>query len=210
MTREENIKRFEELLLSVNREGVEDLLSFIRKSDFYTAPASTKYHLNCEGGLLQHSLNVYDRLSEISKNGIWAKYNFETETIIVSALLHDLCKTFMYVSEIKNRKVYSEYGSKSDSQGRYDWESYLGYTIEDRFPMGHGCKSVIMCEQYIKLTPEERYAILWHMGFTVPKEEYNTLSAAMSKYPIVLAISEADLEATYLLEGDNDGERKTI
>ena len=210
MTREENIKRFENLLLSVKRDGIEDLLSFINKSDFYTAPASTRYHSNYEGGLLQHSLNVYDRLHEIVKSDIWSKFGFNENSIIIIALLHDLCKTFMYVSEIKNRKVYSENGTKSDSQGRYDWESYVGYTIEDRFPMGHGCKSVIMCEQFIKLTPEERYAILWHMGFSVPKEEYNTLGAAIAKYPIILAVSEADLEATYLLEGDNDGERKTV
>ena len=200
----ENIQRFEQLLMATNRAGVENLLEFIRKSDFYTAPASTKYHMSCEGGLLQHSLNVYDALvSKVNNNPTW-KLNFNPASLAIAALLHDLCKTYFYVSEVKNRKVYKENGSKLDSNGRYDWESYMGYTIEDQFPYGHGEKSAMMAEQFIKLTAEERYAIRWHMGFSEPRENYNYLGETYEKYPLALALSEADLEATYLMEKEEN------
>lgn len=208
----ELIERYESLLKSTNRDGIDKLIEFIRKSDFYTAPASTKFH-NChEGGLLEHSLNVYDclynkvRSTDVFKKALrdpakefWDTDEFE-KTIVIVALLHDLCKMFMYEVEMKNKKIYSDHGSKKDSQGRYDWESVPGYTVNDRVPYGHGEKSVMMIEQFITLTKEERFAIRWHMGFTEPKENWNTLTAAIRMYPLVLAVHEADLEATYMLE----------
>ena len=104
-TRQNNIDRFEQLLMSTNRTGTDKLIEFLRKSDFYTAPASTKYHLSCEGGLLQHSLNVYDALiSKVKNNPTWQQ-DFNPTSLIITALLHDLCETYFYVSEVKNRKV---------------------------------------------------------------------------------------------------------
>ena len=199
-----DIARFESLLLSCNRDGMDKLIEFIRKSDFYTAPASTRFH-NChESGLLEHSLNVYDCLCAKKASGIWQSVlsQLSEETLILIALLHDLCKTYTYEVEFKNKKIYSEHGKKSDSNGRFDWETVPGYTVNDRFPYGHGEKSVMMIEQFIKLSPVERYAIRWHMGFTEPKENWNTLSAAMRIYPLILAVHEADLEATYIIEKD--------
>ena len=196
----ELIQKYETLLRSTKREGIEDLIAFIRKSDFYTAPASTRFH-NChEGGLLEHSMNVYDCLIAKIDTWIGERCDVEPNSLIIIALLHDICKTYMYDIEFKNKKVYGEHGSKSDSNGRFDWVTVPGYTVNDQYPYGHGEKSVMMIEQYIKLMPIERYAIRWHMGFTEPKENWNTLSAAIRKYPIILAVSEADLEATYLVE----------
>lgn len=196
-----NIARFEQLLKSTKREGIDSLIEFIRKSDFYTAPASTKFHSCHEGGLLEHTLNVYDRLMAKYKDEVWReKSDVKPETLIIVALLHDLCKCYFYVTEYKNKKVYSDKGTKSDSNGRFDWVSVAGYTCDDKFPYGHGEKSVMMAEQFIKLEPVERYAIRWHMGFTEPKENWNTLSAAIRKYPLVLALHLSDLESTYLLE----------
>lgn len=199
-----DIERFESLLLSCNRDGMDKLLEFIRKSDFYIAPASTRFH-NChEGGLLEHSLNVYDCLCAKKASGIWQSVldQIPEESLILIPLLHDLCKTYTYEIEYKNKKVYSDHGKKSDSNGRFDWETVPGFTVNDRFPYGHGEKSVMMIEQFIKLSPAERYAIRWHMGFTEPKENWNTLSAALRVYPLILAVHEADLEATYLIEKD--------
>ena len=199
---QKDIERFESLLLSCGRDGMDKLIEFIRKSDFYTAPASTRFH-NChEGGLLEHSLNVYDCLCSKKESGIWQSIldQISNESMIIIALLHDLCKTYTYEIEYKNKKVYSDHGKKSDSNGRFDWETVPGYTVNDRFPYGHGEKSVMMIEQFIKLVPFERYAVRWHMGFTEPKENWNTLSSAIRLYPLILAIHEADLEATYLLE----------
>lgn len=196
------VNEFERLLFSTKRPGIEKLVEYIRKIDFYTAPASTKYHGCHEGGLLEHSLNVYKCLMAKKNSETWREVfqNITDENIIITALLHDLCKTNFYVVEMKNKKVYSETGTKMDSNGRYDWVSVPGYSIEDKNPMGHGEKSVIMIMNFIKLVPNETYGILFHMGFTLPKEEWNTLSAAIQKHPFILAVHEADLEATYLLE----------
>ena len=187
------IKKFEELLLSTKREGIETLLEFIRKSDFYTAPASTKYHSCHEGGLLEHSLNVYKCLVAKLDNPIWkdALAEIPKESLVVSSLLHDLCKTYFYVVEYRNKK---------NDDGI--WEKVPYYTIDDKIAYGHGEKSVMMIEEYIKLTPVERYSTRWHMGWSEPKENYNALGKAMGKYPLVLALHEADQEATYLLEGE--------
>lgn len=185
------IEKFESLLLSVEREGIDNLLGFIRKSDFYTAPASTKYHSCHEGGLLEHSLNVYKCLTAKLDNPVWKDVLgvIPRESLIISSLLHDLCKTYFYVVEYRNKK---------NDDGI--WEKVPYYTIDDKIAYGHGEKSVMMIEEYIKLTPVERYSIRWHMGWSEPKENYNALGKAMGKYPLVLALHEADQEATYLLE----------
>lgn len=186
------INEFEKLLLSTEREGMDKLLEFIRKSDFYTAPASTRFHSCHEGGLLEHSMNVYKCLKEKRNNPIWkeALKDIPEESFIISALLHDLCKTYFYVVDYRNKK--------NDETGK--WEKVPYYTIDDKIPLGHGSKSVIMIEKYIELTASERYAVNWHMGWSVAKEDYNSLGAAMGRYPLVLALHEADQEATYLLE----------
>lgn len=217
--RKQEVERFEQLMSGVSREGVDKLMEFIKKSDFYTAPASTKYHSNFEGGLLHHSLQVFDCLSKkydaafAGEPSIWAdqKCPVEPESIIVIALLHDICKTYYYVASTRNQKTYdpekvkaASWGMKHDSMGDFIWETVPSYEVKDQIPYGHGEKSVMMIEEYMKLKPVERYAIRWHMGFTEPKEVWGTLGEAITKYPIILAMSEADLEATYILEAENE------
>lgn len=199
---QELIEKFEQLLTSVNRDGIDKLLAYIRKSDFYRAPASTRFHSCHDGGLLEHSLNLYECLLSKKQNPIWAEVLREVndESLILVALLHDLCKSYLYVPEFKNKKVYSSTGTKRDEGGRFDWQAVKGYSTDDKIPYGHGEKSVMMIEEFIKLKPIERYAIRWHMGFTEPKEYWNTLTTAIKKYPIILAVHQADMEATYLLE----------
>lgn len=196
------VESFERILLEAKREGMDALIEYIRKSDFYTAPASTRFHSCHEGGLLEHSIKVFTCLEEKFGQERWAEAfkGIGKDTIAIAGLLHDICKTNFYVVEMKNRKVYSETGTKSDSNGRYDWVSVPGYTIDDKIPYGHGEKSVMMLEQFIKLKPIERYMIRWHMGFSEPKENYNALGAALTKYPAILAMYESDLESTYLME----------
>lgn len=189
-------ERFEQLLQSVNRDGIDKLIEFIRKSDFYTAPASTRYHGAYEGGLLEHSLNVFDCLAnkwELDQ-GIWHEHmnGIEEDSIVIISLLHDICKTYYYITEMRNVK---ENGV---------WVQKPYYTVDDKIPYGHGEKSVMMIEEYIKLKPVERYAIRWHMGAYSGQQDWNTLGAAMEKYPLVLALHQADMEATYLMEKDGD------
>lgn len=200
----ENKERFLSLVKSVNREGIDKLIEFVEKSDFFTAPASTRFHGSVSSGLLIHSLNVYDLFIQKCESPIFKEVlkDFPEESKIIVTLFHDLCKTYFYTTELRNKKIYSETGSKQDEQGRYDWKSVPSYTVKDRIPYGHGEKSVMMIENFIKLTNTERYAIRWHMGYTEPKENWNTLSAAIEKYPVILALHEADLEATHILEKD--------
>lgn len=178
-------EEFLKLLKSINREGMEKLIEFIEKTDFFKAPASTKYHGNYEGGLLEHSMKVYEILKEKVRNSSIEIATSE-ESLIIIALLHDICKVNFYKVDYRNAK--NEFG---------EWEKVPYYTIDDTIPYGHGEKSVMMITEYIKLTSEEKYCIRWHMGFTEPKELYGTLGQAFKKYPLALLVHEADLEATY-------------
>lgn len=182
-------EKFIELLRSTNREGMEELINFIvEKTDFFTAPASTRFHGCHEGGLLEHSMKVYEILDYKVKNNVIDLYA-GADTIIIVALLHDLCKANFYKVDYRNAK-----------NARGEWEKVPYYTIDDTIPYGHGEKSVMMLTEYIKLTPEEKYCIRWHMGFSEPKELYNTLGAAYKKYPLALMVNEADLEASYFFD----------
>ena len=204
----ENKDRFVSLVRSINREGINELVEFLEKSDFYTAPASTRFHCSIPEGLLIHSLNVYDMFEQKRKTEPYKTVlgNISDDSSKIITLFHDICKTYMYETDYKNKKIYSETGSKKDEKGRFDWQAVEFYKVNDLVPYGHGEKSVMMLEEFIKLQPIERYAIRWHMGFTEPKENWNTLGSATEKYPVILALHESDLEATYLLEKDMKSE----
>ncbi|MEG0873532.1 MAG: HD domain-containing protein [Clostridia bacterium] len=174
------------LLKSINRDGIGNLIDFLNKTDFYIAPASTRFHGSYEGGLLEHSLKVYEILDKKVKE---QKLDISDETIKIASLLHDVCKVNFYKVDYRNAK-----------NKRGEWEKVPYYTVDDTIPYGHGEKSVMMLTEYIKLTNEEKYAIRWHMGFTEPKELYSTIGLAFKKYPLALLLFEADLEATYLYD----------
>ena len=186
-------EEFIALLKSVNREGIDKLIAYIEKTDFFKAPASTKFHGNYESGLLEHSLNVYHILKEKLSHKPYSEIvQVSEDTIILITLLHDLCKTNYYTVDYRNKK---------NADGVWVKEPY--YTVNDTIPYGHGEKSVMMISKFIELNMEEMYAIRWHMGFTEPKELYNTISSVYEKFPLALALHEADLEATYLVESRN-------
>lgn len=177
-----------DLLSSTQRPGIWQLITYLdEETDFFTAPASTKYHGACPGGLLEHSLAVYDNLLKITKlYGL----NCERDSLIICALLHDLCKANFYRSGIRNRKNLHS--------GK--WEQVEVYEVSDQLPLGHGEKSVMVAQQYISLSPEEMLAIRWHMGgfdITATGMGGRSLSQAMSNHPIVAALHMADLAACY-------------
>ena len=178
-------KEFIELLKSTKREGIDDLIEFIKKTDFFTAPASTRFHGSYEKGLLEHSMKVYEILKQKVKTSI-IPIDVTEDSIIIIGLLHDICKANFYKVDYRNAK---------NALGV--WEKVPYYTVDDTIPYGHGEKSVMMITEYMKLTPEEKYCIRWHMGFTEAKEQYTTLGLAYKKYPLALLTHEADLEATY-------------
>lgn len=192
---QKNKEKIRELLLSAGRPGMERLLEWIdKKTDFYTAPASTKYHLACAGGLAKHSLNVYELLKGKVDSGL---LSLKDDTVIITALLHDLCKVNFYVRETKNVKE----GTKINAYGKEvaNWVEKEVWSVRDSFPVGHGEKSCYYIQSYIRLTDEEYAMIRLHMGsdrngFPDPFAE----SAAM--FPGVVAIHTADMESAYIVE----------
>ena len=179
----------------IKREGADKLLDFLlsSSSDFFTAPASTRFHGNYEGGLLEHSLNVYDCLCDIMKRPrIKEVYGIEysDESIAIAALLHDLCKINFY--NVAFRNVKNDMGK---------WESVPYYTIDDSLPYGHGEKSVYIISGYMRLTRDEAFAIRYHMGFSADKENHGNVGKAMEMFPLAFYLNSADSEAAYYLEG---------
>lgn len=170
---------------NVKRHGAKELLDWLCKTDFFTAPASTKYHCACTNGLVMHSLSVYDVLLE-------KHFDEETdslESFTICALLHDLCKAQFY--KVSTRNV------KNEETG--NWEKVPFYSVDDVFPYGHGEKSVFLIERFMKLRIEEAMAIRWHMGGFDDGGGF-TISVAYQKYPLAVKLHLADLESTYLRE----------
>lgn len=196
--------RFIELLQRVSRPGAASLLAWLEnESDFFTAPASTKYHGSFEGGLLAHTLNVYDRLRQIAIRDKVANYkaddivpglryldDAEEETVAVLALLHDICKVNTYQAEMARKKVAGQ------------WQDVPGYTTHDTLPLGHGEKSLYLIQKHMDLAADEALAIRWHMGaydHAVRGGSY-ALNAAMSATPWVWRLQEADMCAAHIDE----------
>ncbi len=177
---------------NIKREGSEKLLEYIEKSDFFTAPASYRFHSNYEGGLCQHTLNVYNRLKRLIEAEYGENYSEKVseETIAICALLHDVCKIDFYTTEMRNVKVDGV------------WVQKPRYVVKDGLPYGHGEKSVYIINGYMRLTREEAIAINWHSGgfdARVIGGSY-TFSQAYYQYPLAVLLHIADLEATYLDE----------
>lgn len=223
MNTQQNIKRFETLMKEINREGIENLMDFIKKSDFYKAPSSTRFHLSTPGGLLQHSLNVYDAMMALCFDNGDSTYSYmvagkevakiSRESLIIMTLLHDLCKTYFYKLDYKNQKTYDankvatadKQQVKHDNNGDFIWETVETYVVEDRIPYGHGEKSVMMIEEFVKLTSQERYAIRWHMGYTdVSQSQQYAIAEAFKLHPIAWALHNADMQASTFMEDDKD------
>ena len=178
---------------NIRREGADKLLEYLMSpsSDFFTAPASTRYHGAYEGGLVEHSLNVYECLCDyLARERVQELYGIETseETVAIVSLLHDICKMNFYKKSFRNVK---------DENGV--WNKVPTYEIDDRLPYGHGEKSVYIVSGFMRLTREEAFAIRYHMGFS-GNEEARDVGKAFEMFPLAFALSTADMEASYFLE----------
>lgn len=172
----------------IKRDGIQELLAWLSKTDFYEAPASTRFHLCCKGGLCKHSLNVYDAMQKVVS--AFPKCAADEESIAIAALFHDLCKVNFYVPEKKNRK---------NALGQ--WESYDSYSIKEKFSYGgHGSKSVYLLQNFIKLKPEEAIAINCHMGFSDGSKDVGN---AYEQCPFAWALHVADEAASFLDEASS-------
>ncbi len=178
----------------ITREGADELLGYLTgaNSDFFTAPASTRYHSAYESGLLDHSINVYECLKDyLSRNKVKDEYGlaYTDETIAIVSLLHDLCKVNVY--KVSTRNV------KDPVTGQWRPQPY--YEFDDKLPYGHGEKSVYVISGFMKLSREEAFAIRYHMGFSNEDDPRN-VGNAFEMFPLALALSIADTEATYFIE----------
>lgn len=188
---QENKEKYLNLLKEVQRPGIERLIDWlVGQSDFFTAPASTIYHGNYEGGLCEHSLNVYELFKE--KNTRF-DLGLSEDSIRVMALLHDICKVNFYETYKRNVNI-------SENNDKTGWRKIDFYKVNDQFPMGHGEKSVIMISCYIRLNREEMMGIRWHMGGYENKDNYNSLSAAWGLFKSGSCLHTADLEASNIFE----------
>ena len=172
---------------NIHREGAAELLEWMQGTDFFTAPASTRFHGACEAGLVMHSLNVYNVLRERFGEAVQ-----NPESLAICGLLHDLCKANFYKPGFRN--------VKDDETGV--WNKVPSYSVQDAFPYGHGEKSVFLIERFLRLKPVEAVAIRWHMGGfddAVRGGSY-AISDAWRNYPLAVMLHIADLEASYLLE----------
>lgn len=177
---------------NIKRDGASELLEFLKKSDFFSAPASTQFHSAYEGGLVEHSINVYQRFLSLVKCEYGDNYteNISDESIAICALLHDICKVDIYKIDYRNKKVDG------------NWVQVPYYTIEDTLPYGHGEKSVYIISGFMRLTREEAMIINWHMGgfdSRVKGGSYS-ISDAFYKFPNAVLFHTADMMSTYLDE----------
>lgn len=180
----------------IKRDGADKLLDYLlsNSSDFFTAPASTRFHGSCLGGLVEHSVNVYYCLKDyLSRARVKELYNmsYDDETVAIVSLLHDVCKINCYTPGIRNVK---------DENGT--WQTVSVFEYDDKLPYGHGEKSVYVISGFIKLTREEAFAIRYHMGFS-GIEDKRSIGDALKQFPLGFALSTADMEATYYIENKN-------
>lgn len=190
---ETNYTRYKELLLSTKRPGIEKLIAWLDKTDLKTAPASTRFHNSVPGGLVAHSLNVYEELIKMTEYINLLK--IPNDTLIITALLHDLCKVNYYIEDTRNVK------NKETGQ----WEQVPYYSVNDDFPIGHAEKSIIILQAFIPLSRTEIAMIRNHMGFT--RDNENEVSLLFDKYPESILLHNADLLATYMIEGETFNKR---
>ncbi len=191
----DNRKRFEDIFKnSIKRAGADKMWEYLTSSasDFFIAPASARFHGAYEGGLAEHSLNVYDCLCDyVERERAKSLYNmnFSEETLAIVSLLHDVCKINCYKPGFRNVK---------DETGT--WIKVPTYEFNDEMPYGHGEKSVYIINGYMRLSREEAFAIRYHMGFS-GVEDARSVGQAFEMYPLAFALSVADMEATYYIEG---------
>ncbi len=177
---------------NIKREGSQKLLEWLQSTDFFTAPASTKFHSNIEGGLCLHSINAYKRFKKIIQDEYGTEYSnvISDESIAIIGLLHDVCKANFYSMEYRNVKV----------DGAWVQKPY--YAVDEDLPYGHGEKSVYIINGFIKLTREEALAINWHMGGFDARVKGGSFSFSQAyyKYPVSVLFHVADVLTTYLDE----------
>lgn len=183
----DNRERFISICKAIDRQGIEELLHWLDGTDFYTCPASTRYHGAYAGGLLEHSLNVYGELKRLLS--VYPEVKVSEDSVAIASLFHDLCKVNFYTTEKRNRK--NESGQ---------WERYDSYAVKEKFCYGgHGSKSVFLVQHFLQLTPEEAVAINCHMGAWDGNKDVGNV---YEQFPFAWLLHVADEASSYLRESN--------
>lgn len=198
--REQNKQEFLSLVNQIQRDGVSDLVNFLEKSDFFTAPASTRLYRAEEGGLCAHALARYKIMKNLFDTQDWY---INGTTLLITSLLADLNKVNYFEPACVNKKVYSESGKKMDELGHFDWVSEWGWKVkdpEDRFVFGtSGQNSERIITNYIPLKDEESAAII-NLGVSFENPAFNYANI-YKKYGLACVLAAADSLATFCTEG---------
>lgn len=206
---ENNKIEFLNLIQSITREGaeIERLCKKLVNSDFFIAPASTKYHGSYAGGLCEHSLNVYYNMRNIvNLKHTFDECCYDEDTLKIVGLLHDISKMNIYEQTSKNVKVYNPEGSRYDDLGNFDWKTENGYKIrEHKFVYGsHEMNSEYIVRQFIPLSLDESVAILHHMGSMSWDSAKDNIGDVFNQYSLALLVYMADMMSTYIDERNFD------
>jgi len=204
---EENKNLFISLVNQINIEGVDKdgLINYLLNSDFFFAPASTKYHSNFDGGLCQHSLNVYFALKDLYEMYKPTIGPIDENSLLICGLFHDISKINFYEKYTSNKKIYSEQGSKHDNGGKFDWVAVDAWKVrepKDRFIAGtHEENSVLLLSRFIPLNNDETVAIMNHHMHTGDGVQFMDQTFICNQYPLAVLLHTADFLSTYCVEG---------
>ncbi len=183
-------QEFKKEAKAIKRAGVDDLLTYLDGTDFFEAPASTKFHGAHVGGLVIHCLSVFDVMTEMDK---FLDLKTDKKKLITCALFHDVCKANFYAREIRNKKIDGK------------WFEVEVWAVKDQLPMGHGEKSLYIIQKFLTLDDDEALAIRWHMGGFDPGVHFNypsgaPCSQATRENKLVALLASSDIAASYLME----------
>ena len=173
-----------------------DMLKYLSLNHFFTAPASTKYHGNYEGGLFDHSFAVAKFLVQLTEDNHLTWKNPRSPYIV--GMFHDLCKIDQYIPQYEMREEL-EQSPLNDPKPVKFVKTLCGYDYNpDTLLKGHGDKSVMLLSQFYTLTDEEIMCIRYHMGAFTDKSEWNDYTRAVRNYPNVLWTHQADMLASHV------------
>lgn len=203
-----NIKQeYINLLRQIKRPNcdIDGFIAYLESTDFFNAPASTQYHCSFPGGLVLHTLNVYDTLKSLNES--LEHRRWREDTILIVSLLHDLDKILKYEKTSKNEKEYCSDGDKSDSIGKFRWKTTETYRVKDsssKVNLGNkGFAAYMIASMFFSLSAEETYAIMYQYS-AISSEQLTDLSAILSRYPLCVLLHSADIIATYIVETNNE------
>lgn len=215
---EGNKTRFLQLLGEIDdvRVDTEGLARYLLNTDFFMAPASTKYNCAYDGGLVEHTLHVYDIMSDLVDV---MKAKVSRNELLTVSLLHDVCKIGAFEKYAKNVKKYvdensverTQYSKWDPNEKKYfNWVSETAYKVSDDPDCDSvgtpGLKAVLSLSLYIPFTNRAFREVLIAMlnQYDGTKEMDAQFKQMLSKHPLAMLLHAADSLASYIKDYEQD------